>query len=81
MRISIPVAEDGFLTIWFAALFAAFRCPSQHETGEIAAATDPGAPVAPWLVGKATSTPLISVVVFAALVAFAIMLASIDPLR
>jgi hypothetical protein len=66
LRAAPPNGDSG--GIWFAALFAVFRCPSQHETGEIAAAIDPGAP---WLVGKAISTPLISVLVSAALVAFA----------
>jgi predicted secreted protein len=67
----ISIRWRGRFSIWFAALFAVFRYPSQHETGEIAAATDPGAPVAPWLVGKAIWTTLISGVVLAALVAFA----------
>jgi predicted secreted protein len=43
---------------------------SQHETGDIAPGTDPGAGRA-WLAGKAIWTTLIPVVVFAALVAFA----------
>jgi predicted secreted protein len=42
-----------------------------HGVFPVAAATDPGAPFAPRLVGKAIWTPLISGVVFAALVAFA----------
>ena len=58
---------------WFSVLFAVLPVGdrSQHETGDIAAETDPGAPVAPRLVGKAIGTTLISGVVFAALVAFA----------
>jgi predicted secreted protein len=62
----------GFLTIWFTVLFAVLPVGdrSQHETGDIAAETDPGAPVAPRLVGRAIGTTLISGVLFAALVAF-----------
>jgi predicted secreted protein len=50
------------LTIWFTVLFAVLPVGdrSQHETGDIAAETDPGAPVAPRLVGKAIGTTLIS---------------------
>ena len=41
----------GFLTVWFTVLFAVlpFGGRSQHETGDFAAGTDPGAPVAPRL--------------------------------
>jgi hypothetical protein len=55
MPFSIPVAGAVFLTNWFTVLFAVlpFGVRSQHETGDIAAGTDPGAPVAPRLVGKA----------------------------
>jgi len=48
-----------------------FGARSQHETGDIAPGTDPGAPVAPRRAGKAIWTTLIPVVVFAALVAVA----------
>lgn len=54
MNFSTPVAEAVLLAIWFKVLFAGvpFGVRSQHETGYIAALTDPGAPVAPRLVGK-----------------------------
>ncbi len=68
-------SRDGanFLTIWLTVLFAGlpFGVRSRYETGDFAAGTDPGAPVAPRLVGTAISTTLISVAVFAVLVAFA----------
>jgi predicted secreted protein len=48
-----------------------FGVRSQHETGDIAALTGPGAPLAPRLAGKAIWTTLILVVIFAALAAFA----------
>jgi predicted secreted protein len=70
---SIAAAGAVFLTIWFTVRFAVLPVGDrlQHETGDIAAGTDPGAPVAPRLVGKAIGTTLISGVVFAALAAFA----------
>ena len=73
MHFSIAVVGAVCLTTWFTVLFAVLPVGdrSQHETGDIAAETDPGAPVAPRLVGKAIGTTLISGVLFAALVAFA----------
>jgi len=47
-----------------------FGVRSPHETDEIAALTDPGAPVAPRLAGNAIWSTLILVAGFAALVAF-----------
>ena len=74
MPFSMPLAAAIFLTIWFTVLFAVlpFGIRSQHETGDIVAGTDPGAPVAPRLFIKAFWTTLISAVVFTALVAIAI---------
>jgi Protein of unknown function (DUF1467) len=45
---SILVAGAVFLTLWYTVLFAvlSFGVRSQHETGDIAARTGPGAPVA-----------------------------------
>jgi predicted secreted protein len=59
---SIAVAWAVFLTIWFTVLFAVlpFGVRSRHETGDIAAGSDPGAPVAPRLAGKAIWATLIS---------------------
>ncbi len=61
------------LAIWFTILLreVPFGVRSQHEIGDIAASTDPGAQVAPRLVGKAIWTTLISVAGLAARVAFA----------
>jgi predicted secreted protein len=55
-----------FVTIWWILLFAVlpFGVQSQHETTEIVPGSDPGAPVAPRLVGKALWTTGLSVVAF-----------------
>jgi predicted secreted protein len=73
MPFSLPLAAAIFLTIWFTVLFAVlpFGVRSQHESGSFPAGTDPGAPVAPRILGKMIWTTLISAVVFAALAAFA----------
>ncbi|HEY4846309.1 MAG TPA: DUF1467 family protein [Methylocella sp.] len=70
MTFSIPVAGR---ICWFTVLFTGLPLGlrSQHETGDIAARADPRAPVATRLVGKAIGTTLISVTVFAAVVALA----------
>jgi predicted secreted protein len=61
-----------YFTIWWTVLFAVLplRIRSQHETGEITPGTDPGAPIAPGLLGKAVVTTLISAVLFAGLFIF-----------
>jgi predicted secreted protein len=73
MPFPIPLAIAIFLTIWFIVLFAVlpFGVHSQHETGDVAPGTDPGAPVAPQLLAKSIWTTLISVVVFALVAAIA----------
>ncbi|MCI0467304.1 MAG: DUF1467 family protein [Beijerinckiaceae bacterium] len=73
MPFSIPLAAAIFMTIWFTVLFAVlpFDVRSQHEAGNIAPGTDPGAPVAPRLLAKFAWTTVISVVIFAALAALA----------
>ena len=62
-----------YFVLWWIVLFLTlpFGVRSQHEDGVGAPGTDPGAPVAPRLLGKAIWTTLISAVVFAALAAFA----------
>ncbi len=73
MPFSTPMSFATFFVIWFIVLFAVlpFGVQSQQESGNVAAGTDPGAPVAPRLFIKALWTTAISVVVFAALVVFA----------
>jgi predicted secreted protein len=58
-----------YFTMWWTVLFAILplRVRSQHEHGEISPGTDPGAPVAPHMLGKAVVTTLVSGVLFAAL--------------
>jgi predicted secreted protein len=55
-------ATSLYFLIWWIALFAIlpFGIRSQHEEGEVAAGTDPGAPVAPRLREKAVWTTLVS---------------------
>jgi predicted secreted protein len=67
MTIAMGIAV--YFTIWWTVLFAVLplRIRSQHETGEITPGTDPGAPIAPGLLGKAVMTTLISAVLFVGL--------------
>ena len=57
-----------FFLIWWVVLFAVlpWGVNSQQEGGDIAAGTDPGAPVLPKLGRKLMWTTLVAVVVFAA---------------
>jgi predicted secreted protein len=73
MLFSLPLAGAIYLTIWFTVLFAVlpFGVRSQHEAGEMAPGTDPGAPAAPRLLAKFAWTTLISALVFAAVAVFA----------
>jgi predicted secreted protein len=73
MPFSFPLAAAIFLTIWFTVLFAVlpFGVRSQHETGDVAPGTDPGAPAAPRLLAKALWTTAIAAALFAALAAYA----------
>ena len=57
-----------FFLIWWVVLFAVlpFGVRGQHEAGEIAPGTDPGAPAIPHLGRKLVWTTLVSVAIFAA---------------
>lgn len=56
-----------YFVIWWITLFAVlpFGIRSQHETGDVVAGTDPGAPVLPGLLKRAAITSLIAAVIFA----------------
>ena len=70
LPIPAALAVAVFLTIWFTVLFAVLPIGvrSQHEIGDIAPGTDPGAPTSPRLLMKAGLTTLVSIVVFVLLV-------------
>ena len=57
-----------FFLIWWVVLFAVlpWGVRSQHEGGEVAPGTDPGAPAIPHLRRKLIWTTLVAAVVFAA---------------
>ncbi|HEY4405266.1 MAG TPA: DUF1467 family protein [Xanthobacteraceae bacterium] len=65
---SIFTALAIYFVIWWIVLFAVlpWGVHSQHEAGEMAPGTDPGAPVLPKLRSKLVWTTLVSTVVFAA---------------
>ena len=56
-----------YFVIWWITLFAVlpFGIRSQHESGEVVAGTEPGAPVLPGLLKKAAITSVIAAVIFA----------------
>jgi predicted secreted protein len=56
-----------YFVIWWITLFAVlpFGIRSQHETGDVTAGTEPGAPVLPGLLKKAAITSVIAAVIFA----------------
>jgi predicted secreted protein len=64
----VTTAIAVFFLIWWVVLFAVlpWGIRSQHEGGEIAPGTDPGAPTMPRLGRKLLWTTLVSIVVFAA---------------
>lgn len=72
LPVSTPMALAIYFTVWFIVLFAVlpWGVRSQHEEGEYAQGTDPGAPVAPKLLTKALWTTFIAAVVFAGIMAY-----------
>ncbi len=64
----VTTAVAIFFLIWWVVLFAVlpWGVRSQHEGGEIAPGTDPGAPAIPNLKWKLLWTTLVSVAIFAA---------------
>ena len=66
---TLPTAIAIYFLIWWLMLFAVlpFGVRSQHEGGDIAPGTDPGAPTIPRLWWKLLWTTILSGVVFAIL--------------
>jgi len=64
----VTTAIAIFFLIWWVVLFAVlpWGIRSQHEDGEMAPGTDPGAPALPKLKSKLLWTTLISALIFAA---------------
>jgi predicted secreted protein len=67
MAYTISTAFAIYFVLWWVTLFVTlpFGVRSQHETGEGAPGTDPGAPIATRMVAKLIWTTLISAVIFA----------------
>jgi predicted secreted protein len=66
MQVTTAIAV--FFLIWWVVLFAVlpWGVRSQHESGEVAPGTDPGAPAFPNLVRKLAWTTVVSAAIFAA---------------
>jgi predicted secreted protein len=64
----VTTAVAIFFLIWWVVLFVVlpFGVRSQHEDGEMAAGTDPGAPVIPRLGRKLFLTTVVAGLIFAA---------------
>jgi len=64
---SLPTAIAIYFIIWWAVLFAVlpWGVRSQHEAGDIAPGTDPGAPVVPKLKQKLVLTTIVAALAFA----------------
>lgn len=69
---TLPMGIAIYFTMWWIVLFAIlpWGVRSQHESGEVVAGTDPGAPVAPRLLIKAAATTIVSAILFAGLWVF-----------
>ena len=67
MAYSVSTALAIYFVLWWVVLFVTlpFGVRSQHEDGEGAAGTDPGAPIAARMGRKLVWTTLISAVIFA----------------
>ena len=67
MAVSIATAFAIYFVVWWLVLFLTlpFGVRSQHEDGEGAPGTDPGAPVLARMGGKLIWTTIISAVMFA----------------
>jgi predicted secreted protein len=67
MAYTLSTAFAIYFVLWWVTLFVTlpFGVRSQHETGEGAPGTDPGAPIASRMVAKLIWTTLISAVIFA----------------
>ena len=79
----VTTAVAIFFLIWWVVLFAVlpWGVRSQHEGGEIAPGTDPGAPAIPRLFRKLVWTTGVSVVIFAGCyVVYAYRLVTLDGL-
>jgi len=63
---SITTAIAIFFVVWWLSLFVVlpFGVRSQHEEGEFAPGTDPGAPILPRIAAKLVWTTLVAAVVF-----------------
>jgi predicted secreted protein len=66
--VSIFTALAIYFVIWWIVLFAVlpWGVRSQHEAGEVAPGTDPGAPVLPNLKRKLVWTTIVATLVFSA---------------
>jgi predicted secreted protein len=62
-----PLAIGLYFVIWWTILFAVlpWGTRSQHEAGEVAPGTDPGAPQRPHLLLKAAATSVVAALVLA----------------
>ena len=80
---SLPTSIAIYFIIWWVVLFAVlpWGVHSQHESGEMAPGTDPGAPVLANIKRKLVWTTVVATVVFAAwLLVYTYRLITIDQL-